>query len=219
MPGGGVSLSPSSQLQISVKGLPWRLHSQTSIVRSESSLLSFSKPKSSTRFASSWVQICAKTNKNKTKHRDQLTWAKAKFNTVSEAKYCSRYSLERASACRSTGSAMVGEEDRQYSSATDSRTLPTNRRTWMRISTTRHHLWDARETPSYLITISVFLIFWQWINNFCKSLCASVIWFWACSTTAFLHKQNKHKWLCWCFARVISIVTFRVRIPISSITM
>ena len=56
-----------------------------------------------------------------------FTWAKAKFSTVSEAKCCNRYSLERARACRSTGSAMVGEEDRQYSSATDSRTLPTKR--------------------------------------------------------------------------------------------
>lgn len=93
------------------------------------------------------------------KNRDQLTWAKAKFSTVSEAKYCSRYSLERASACRSTGSAMVGEEDCQYSSATDSRTLPARRKTWG--ESIQHKAPPMRRTGdlAYLITISVFLIF------------------------------------------------------------
>lgn len=65
----------------------------------------------------------------------------------------------------------------------------------------------SRDLP-YLITISVFLIFWQWINNFCKSLCASDIWFWACSTIAFLtQRQNKHKCSRWCF---VSRAPFRV---------
>lgn len=92
------------------------------------------------------------------KNRDQLTWAKAKFSTVSEAKYCNRYSLERARACRSTGSAMVGEEDRQYSSATDSRTLPTKRKTWDgNIQHKGQATADARETS---LTWSPFLYSW-----------------------------------------------------------
>lgn len=42
---------------------------------------------------------------------------------------------------------------------------------------------------AYLITISVFLIFWQWIRSFCRSLCASDIWFCALSRMAFLEDR------------------------------
>lgn len=41
------------------------------------------------------------------------TWEKAKFSTVSEAKYCRLYSRERARACSRTGKAMVWHEDLQ----------------------------------------------------------------------------------------------------------
>lgn len=40
------------------------------------------------------------------------------------------------------------------------------------------------------MTISIFFNFWQYVSNFCRSLCASVIWFWACSTTAFLYTPS-----------------------------
>ena len=78
---------------------------------------------------------------------DRFTWAKAKFNTVSEAKCCNRYSLERARACRSTGSAMVGEEDRQYSYATESRTLPAKRKARVRKTSPKHLRGEMHKSP------------------------------------------------------------------------
>lgn len=92
------------------------------------------------------------------KNRDLLTWAKAKFSTVSEAKCCNRYSLERARACRSTGSAMVGEEDRQESSATDSRTLPTKRKAWH--ENNKHKVPPSRDAQKHPLTWSPFLRSW-----------------------------------------------------------
>lgn len=214
VPLGGVSLSPRSQLQTPVDSLPWRPHSQTSTLGSESTLLSFSKPKRSNSLASSWLQICAiKTEISLPGQKP----SSALFQRPSTAAGTPWRGPEPAGerAARWWGRKTAGtalprtaghcpkEEDTGWEDPPQSTSVG-----------------EMRRDLSYLITISVFLIFWQWINNFCKSLCASDIWFWACSTIAFLtEKQSKRKSLCWGFARVISIVTVKIRIPISSIRL
>lgn len=196
------------------KSLPWRPHSQTSTLRSESASFSFSKPKRSNRLASSGLQICAiKTEISLPGQKP----SSALFRRPSTAAGTPWRGPEPAGeqAARWWGRKTAGtalprtaghcpkEEDTGWEDPPQSTSVGEMRR----------HL-------SYLITISVFLIFWQWINNFCKSLCASDIWFWACSTIAFLtEKQSKREWLCWGFARVISIVTVKIRTPISSIRL